>query len=114
MKLLGTVKIRTTAYHPMSNGLIERFYRWLKEALRASTLPDYWLENLPSALLGMRIVLKEDIGFNASELLYRQTLTIPGHFLHSDVDHVLGLTQYVDRLRNFIEYSRPSKNKRTY
>ena len=32
---LGTKKIRTTAYHPQSNGLVERFNKRLKEALRA-------------------------------------------------------------------------------
>lgn len=40
MKILGTVRIRTTAYHPISNGLIERFHRRLKEALKTSTRPD--------------------------------------------------------------------------
>ena len=32
--LTGTQRIRTTAYHPMSNGLVERLHRRLKAALR--------------------------------------------------------------------------------
>ena len=30
MQLLGSKRIRTTAYHPSSNGLVERFHRQLK------------------------------------------------------------------------------------
>ena len=35
MKLLGTKRICTTAYHPIANGLVERFHRHLKAALKA-------------------------------------------------------------------------------
>ena len=35
MKLLGTKRIHTTAYHPIANGLVERFHRQLKSALKA-------------------------------------------------------------------------------
>ena len=38
MKFLGTTRIRTTSYHPQANGLIERFHRHLKGALRAQSL----------------------------------------------------------------------------
>ena len=38
MQLLGTKCIRTTAYHPSANGLVERFHRQLKAALKA--IPD--------------------------------------------------------------------------
>ena len=42
--LLGTKRIRTTAYHPASNGMIERFHRQLKASLRAYCDPTRWLE----------------------------------------------------------------------
>lgn len=35
MKLLGTKHIHTTSYHPIANGLVERFHRQLKSALKA-------------------------------------------------------------------------------
>ena len=38
MKLLGSKRTRTTAYHPSANGLVERFHRQLKAALKA--IPD--------------------------------------------------------------------------
>ena len=35
-RLLGIRRIYTTAYHPISNGIIERFHRQLKAALKTS------------------------------------------------------------------------------
>ena len=37
MKYLGTAHLRTTSYHPQANGLIERFHRQLKAALRVQS-----------------------------------------------------------------------------
>ena len=49
---LGIHHIRTTAYHPQSNGMIERCHRSLKESLRAHG--GSWLKKLPTVLLGLR------------------------------------------------------------
>nr|VZI04397.1 unnamed protein product [Spirometra erinaceieuropaei] len=35
LNFLGCTRIRTTAYHPAANGMVERFHRQLKTALRA-------------------------------------------------------------------------------
>ncbi|PIK49797.1 pol polyprotein [Apostichopus japonicus] len=56
-QLLGTHRIRTTAYHPAANGLVERFHRQLKSALSAAD-STHWTEVLPLALLGIRTSLK--------------------------------------------------------
>ena len=37
MCLLGSTRIRTTAYHPAANGLVERFHRQLKASLMSVT-----------------------------------------------------------------------------
>ena len=50
---LGFSKLRTTAYHPQCNGLIERQHRTLKTILRAHK--ESWLKMLPVALFAMRI-----------------------------------------------------------
>ena len=47
MKLLGSKRIRMTAYHPSSNGLVERFHRQLKVALKATPEPTHWVKALP-------------------------------------------------------------------
>ena len=57
MRLLGSKRIHTTAYHPSSNGLVERFHRQLKASLKAHADPSRWVEHLPMALLGIRSAL---------------------------------------------------------
>ena len=42
-RLLGTQLHHTTAYHPQSNGLVERFHRHLKSALRARLTGPNWM-----------------------------------------------------------------------
>lgn len=48
MQLLGTHCIRTTAYHPIANGLVERFHRQLKGALKCLTDSTHWSKALHS------------------------------------------------------------------
>ena len=55
---LGTKHIRTTAYHPCANGLVERFHRQLKVALKAMQDPNQWVKFLSLVLLGIRTNIK--------------------------------------------------------
>ena len=41
MHLLGSKRIRTTSYHPIANGLIKRFHRQLKAALKSQRNTDH-------------------------------------------------------------------------
>ena len=53
-RLLGIRSLRTTAYHPQSNGMVERLHRTIKERIMArSSTPD-WMSHLPLVLLGIR------------------------------------------------------------
>ena len=79
-QLLGTKHLHTTAYHPAANGLVERFHRQLKSALKAQPHPDRWTEALPLVLLGIRASLKEEISCTAAELVYGINLRLPGEF----------------------------------
>ena len=45
--MLGTQVHHTTAYYPQSNGLVERFRRHLKSALRARRTGPNWTQELP-------------------------------------------------------------------
>ncbi|XP_011050568.1 PREDICTED: uncharacterized protein LOC105143778 [Acromyrmex echinatior] len=58
-KLVGSKRCRTTAYHPKSNGIIERWHRFLKTALMCHG-ETQWTDTLPVILLGLRICFKED------------------------------------------------------
>ena len=82
MQLLGSKRI-TTAYHPIANGLVERFHRQLKGALKASPDPTNWVDMLPMVLLGIRTSLKQDLKGSTAELVYGTTLRLPGDFFQS-------------------------------
>ncbi len=87
-RLLGTKHLRTTAYHPMSNGLVERLHRQLKASIKSYPHPEHWTEALPLTLLGIRSSLKEDIGCTSAELVYGTTLRLPGEFFVSATDEL--------------------------
>ena len=100
MELLGSKRIRSTAYHPSANGLIERFHHQLKASLKAQLQPTLWVDAFPLVLLGIRTALKEDICCSAAELVYGTTLHLAGEFF--DSDHSLPLAdpaEYVAQLK---------------
>ena len=111
-KLLGIHKIRTTPYHPQSNGIIERFNRNLKEILIARGNTDNWSEELPLVLLGVRTAFKEDMSCTPAELVYGQTLKIPGDFFVASNKNIqLDPSSYVEHLRNYMQDLIPKETR---
>lgn len=53
-KVIGFHRLRTTAYHPQGNGMIERRHRVIKSAIMARG--QSWLAALPVVLLGLRML----------------------------------------------------------
>lgn len=80
LTFLGTRRQRTTAYHPQANGMVERFHRRLKEALRAMHQPAQWMDALPIILLTLRATEKEDLHHSPAELVYGEDLRLPGQY----------------------------------
>jgi hypothetical protein len=52
-EMLQILHRQTTAYHPESNGAVERLPHHLKDALRARATAATWAEELPIVLLGL-------------------------------------------------------------
>jgi hypothetical protein len=55
---------QTTAYHPESNGAVERLHRRLKDVLCACTTAATWAEKIPWVLLSLLAQLREDTGLS--------------------------------------------------
>jgi len=83
-KTLGVEHVTTTAFHPQSNGMVERFHRQLKDGLRARAAGSSWLEHLPWVLLGLRSAPKEDAAVSSAEAVYGTQLVLPGQLHHPD------------------------------
>ena len=84
MKLLGSKRIWTTSYHPIANGLIERFHRQFKVSLKCSSNSIKWTDSLPLVLLGIHIAVKDDI----ATMYYSRTclwLRLPAEFFDTTI-----------------------------
>lgn len=71
-KLLGIRSLRTTPYHPQTDGLTERFNQTLKQMLRKVVDKNGadWDQWLPYLLFAYREVPQASTGFSPFELLY--------------------------------------------
>ncbi|GFO06086.1 Zinc finger protein [Plakobranchus ocellatus] len=81
--LLGIKQKTTTPYHPMCNGLVERFNATLKTCLRrlCSEQPRQWHRYINPLLFAYREVPQESTHFAPFELLYGRTVRGPMHIL---------------------------------
>ena len=67
-RLLCIRHLRTTAYHPATNGTVERLPRKLKAAIKCHDMSNC-VEILPIVLLGIRTAIK-DVKATAAEMVY--------------------------------------------
>lgn len=110
-RVLGFHRIRTTAYHPQSNGLLERFHRTLKASLRGKVLEGLsWSESLPIVLLALRMTPPEH-DWSPFTMVTGSTPLVPNVSLSTSIlqpimnDHIRGLAA---RLRKQLVTPRPT------
>lgn len=109
MKLVGVQRIRTTPYHPQSNGMIERWHRSFKCALTSRlTGNSDWADELPTVMLGLRAACRTDSGFSAAELVYGQTLRLPGEFFQTSDQRISDQHIFLEQLRKCMSRLRPN------
>ena len=115
INLLGSRRTRTAAYHPQANGLVERFHRQLKAALKTLPDPSSWFESLPLVLLGIRTSIKEDLQASAAEMVYGTTLRLPGEFFSSSsTSSSMDPTNYASRLKAHMNQLQPTSPRQTH
>jgi transposase InsO family protein len=70
--------LKTTPYHPQTNGMVERVHSILNHSIRTlSQEPDRWDECLEQAVFGIRIRKHSVTGISPFELVYGQQVRLP-------------------------------------
>jgi hypothetical protein len=80
-RTMGVQHVTTTAFHPQSNGMVERTHRQIKDALCARLAGAAWPDHLPWVLMGLRAAPKEDSNTSSAEMVYGAPMTLPGTLL---------------------------------
>ena len=101
----GVQKSRTTPYHPMGNGAVERFNRTLGGMIRA--LPPKakhrWPQHLKSLTFAYNATVHETTGFAPFQLMFGRTPRLPVDLLFGSVlqdDQLVDYDAYVQGLRH--------------
>ena len=78
-RLLSIRQLTSTPYHPMCNGLVEKFNGTLKAMLKrlCSEQPRQWPRYINAVLFAYREVPQASTGFSPFELLYGRTVRGP-------------------------------------
>ncbi|KAK9876450.1 hypothetical protein WA026_012762 [Henosepilachna vigintioctopunctata] len=95
--LLGIKRFRSTPYHPQTNGKIERWHRSLKTAIKCHDSQN-WTEVLPTVLMGLRSVIRQDCHISPAEMVYGSPLRLPGEFFNPTIN-TTDQNTFVDKLR---------------
>ena len=110
--LLGCKRIRITAYHPEANGLVDRFHRTLKTALRAQLDHIHWEKQLPLVLLGLRSAVKIDLNCSSAELVHGTTLTLPGQLvIDKSTNTASNYNKFIEQLGQYMSKLSHTKSR---
>lgn len=113
--LLGSIHLRTSAYHPQANGLVERFHRQLKASIKARGDTVNWSRELPFVLLGIRTAIKEDLHCSTAEMVYGQNLRLPGDLFSPPTNQSPTCnSEFVDQLRETMKSVIPIDTRKNY
>ena len=106
MHELGIKQYRSSAYHPESQGALERFHQTLKNMIRSYCFDTEkgWAEGIHLLLFAVRESVQESLGFSPFELVFGHTVRRPLKLLKekflSQEDTPLNLLQYVSNFRS--------------
>ncbi len=102
----------SSAYHPESQGALERFHQTLKTMLKTycTESEKEWDVGLPLLLFALRETVQESLGFSPAELVFGHTVRGPLKLLKenwlSDVKSSCNLLDYVSSFRERLHKAR--------
>ena len=115
-KMLHVHPIRTSPFHPQTDGLVERFNQTLKSMLRKTVTTEGkdWDKMLPYLLFAYREVPQASTGFSPFELLYGRNVQGPLYVLRqaweaykksdgSVVSHVLSIRDRMEKMAELVQ-----------
>jgi RNase H-like domain found in reverse transcriptase/Reverse transcriptase (RNA-dependent DNA polymerase)/Integrase zinc binding domain/Integrase core domain len=109
--LLNISHIHTTAFHPQSNGIIERVHRRLKASLTARCASPDWVAHLPWFLLSFRSTPHEISNLSPAEAVFGTPLVLPAQFPAAPEDNSNNfLTKISHTLSGSLSTPPPTKN----
>ena len=103
---LGAKQIKSSAYHPESQGALERFHSTLKNMIRTYCLDNEkdWDEGISLLLFAVRESVQESLGFSPFELVFGHSVRGPLKLLKenwlSENTESLNLLDYVSKFRD--------------
>ena len=106
---LGIKQYKSSAYHPESQGALERFHQTLKNMIRSYCfdIEKDWDEGVHLLLFAVRESVQESLGFSPFELLFGHTVRGPLKLmkekLFEDDSPLLNLLQYVANVKDKLE-----------
>ena len=105
MEQLGISHRLSSAYHPESQGALERFHQTLKSMLKKYCYENEkdWDKGVPYVLFAAREATQESLGFSPFELVYGHSVRGPLKLLHETWltdSEPIGLLSYVDKFKN--------------
>lgn len=79
MSVLGVQTVKSSAYHPQSQGALERFHSTLKTMIRTYCLSHQkdWDEGIPFLMFAARDATQESLGFSPFELIFGHSVRGP-------------------------------------
>ena len=110
MRSLSITHRISSAYHPESQGALERWHQTFKSVLRKYCLETSrdWDEGVPLALFAVRETVQESLGFSPAELVFGHTVRGPLKMLkeqltcHDVPSRKKQVLTYVSRFREWL------------
>ena len=114
---LGATQIKSSAYHPESQGALERFHSTLKNMLRAYCFENgkEWDEGVNLVLFAVRESVQESLGFCPFELVFGHNVRGPLKLLKEkwlqNEPELVQMSDYVCKLRERLSKARELAHK---